>query len=64
MMVQELIDDLKRKLRNGVIDESDEIQVRNPDVSEDAMDAGSNGYIEVDEILVPRDGRVILLGAS
>lgn len=64
MTVEELMDDLKRKLRNGVITEDNEIVVRNPEISDDAMEAGSEGYHEVDEILVPRDGRIVLLGAS
>lgn len=64
MTVADLLDDLKEKLYKGVISEEDEIVVRDPEVSKDAIEAGSNGYHEVDEILVPRDGRVILLGAS
>lgn len=60
------IDELETKLRNlrraGKIDGSEIVSVRNPDVSDGAMEAGSNGYHEADEILLPQDGRVILLG--
>lgn len=60
------IDELETKLRNlrraGKIDGSEIVSVRNPDVSEAAMDAGSDGYHEAEEILVPQDGRVVLLG--
>lgn len=62
MTVEELITDLNRKMRAGAINAEDTIVVRNPDVSEGAMEAGSDGYHEADEILCPQDGRVILLG--
>ncbi|QNL30023.1 hypothetical protein SEA_RUDY_53 [Microbacterium phage Rudy] len=62
MTVEDLINDLKRKVSKGAIALEDEVVVRNPAVSDAAMDAGSDGYHEVDEILAPRDGRVILLG--
>ena len=60
------IDELETKLRNlrraGVIDGSETLQVRNPEISEGAMEAGSDGYHEVEEVLAPQDGRVVLLG--
>ena len=60
---EQLIDQLRRLERAGRIDlESDELVVRDPNISDEAMDAGSNGYHELDEVLVPGDGRIILLG--
>lgn len=64
MTADELLEDLGRKIRNGTISGDDTIVIRNPEVSEGAMSAGSDGYHEVEEILVPRDGRVILLGET
>lgn len=63
MTAEELIKNLQRKIDLGRISPEDEIYVRDPYVSDAAMDAGTDGYHEVDEILVP-GGRVILLGAS
>lgn len=63
MTVDDLINDLRRKVSLGTVSLDDTVEVRNPEVSEDAIEAGSNGYHEADEILVPRDGRVILLGS-
>lgn len=64
MTVDELIDDLGRKVRNGTLSGDETVMVRNPEVSEGAIDAGSDGYHEADEVLIPRDGRVILLGET
>lgn len=62
MTVGELQDQLARLVRAGKITPDDTIEVRNPSVSEEAVEAGSNGYHEADEVLVPGDGRVVLLG--
>ncbi len=62
MDINKLEDRLRLLRRAGKIDGSEMVMVRNPDVSEAAMDAGSDGYHEAEEILVPQDGRVVLLG--
>lgn len=62
MTVEDLIDNLKRAIRLGTISEQDSVSFRDLSISDGAMEAGSNGYTEVEEILYPRDGRVLFLG--
>ena len=62
MDINGLEDMLRRLRRAGKIDGSELVMVRNPDVSEAAMDAGSDGYHVLDDVLVPGDERIILLG--
>jgi hypothetical protein len=52
MTIEELLDRINRGLRAGHFTELDSVFVRNPDVSEEAMSAGSNGWIEGDELLI------------
>lgn len=61
MTVDELITTLQRKLRAGVIDEDSEVRARNLLISEDAMEAGSDGYADVTEVLIIPDEAVLLL---
>lgn len=62
MSVEELMQKLRSLLRSGAITEDTIIAVRNPEVSEGAMSAGSDGYHDVEEVLVPSEERLILLG--
>jgi hypothetical protein len=50
--IEELLDRINRGLRAGAYTELDSVFIRNPNVSEDAMSAGSNGWAEADEFLV------------
>lgn len=52
MDVQTLMQRLNQLLRAGKIEETSEVMVRNPHVSDRAIEAGSNGWIEADELLV------------
>lgn len=52
MTIEELLDRINRGLRAGSFTELDSVFVRNPEVSEDAMSAGSNGWTDADEFLV------------
>lgn len=61
MTIEELIEELRRAIRNGADPES-EVLVRNSVVSEAAMEAGSKGYVELEEVLlVPATGEIYLL---
>lgn len=64
MDINELEDKLRRLRRAGKIDGTELVMVRNPDVSEGAMEAGSDGYHELEEVLTPGDERIILLGET
>lgn len=64
MTAEDLINDLQRAIRDGRISRDTPIYVRNSDVSEAAMEAGSDGYAEAEDVLYPGDGRVVLLGES
>lgn len=60
MTVDDLIDKLNSLKRAGRIDGDDTVMARDVNVSEAAVSAGSDPWEEVDEILVPGDGRVLL----
>lgn len=62
MTVDDLLDKLISLKRAGKIDGDDTIVVRDINVSNAAMEAGSDGWVESDEILVPGDERVMLTG--
>lgn len=63
MDVDEFETKLRALRRAGKIDGSETLAVRNPDVTEGAMSAGSDGYHEAEEVLVDTDSdRLILLG--
>lgn len=52
MTVEELMSKLRRLIQIGRINEDAVISIRDLSVSQYAMDAGSSGYIELDEVLV------------
>lgn len=52
MTIDELLDKIKRAQRAGKIDGDDSVYLRDPDVSEGAISAGSSPWAEADEILV------------
>ena len=52
MEVQQLINLLQRQLDLGRIEEKDIVKFRDFSVSEEAMEAGSEGYIEIEEALI------------
>ena len=55
MDVRELVDTLNRKLRAGVITEDTPVKLRNASISEGAMEAGSDGWHELEEVLIGED---------
>lgn len=56
MTIDELLEKIARAERAGKIDTSgDSVFVRDPAVSEAAIEAGSSPWVEVDEILVIPD---------
>jgi hypothetical protein len=59
--VIELIQKLQRALRDGRLEEDDFVMLRDPEVSDGAVEAGSDPYTDEIEILFPGDGRVVLL---
>lgn len=52
MTIEELIEALHDAVRHGRVSAEDEVLIRNPQVSEEAMSAGSNGYATIAEVLV------------
>lgn len=52
MNVGELIQELQRAVKAGRLHELDDVMVRNTAVSEAAMEAGSDGYLPLDEVLI------------
>ena len=52
MTIEELLTRINDGLRRGRFTELDSVFVRNPSVSEEAIEAGSNGWTEADELLV------------
>ena len=52
MTLQEIIDKLTSGIRNGNLDPDEPLYFRDYEVSDEAMEAGSDGWAEVDEILV------------
>jgi hypothetical protein len=64
MTVEELIADLQRRIANGSLNPDDAVQMRDPEVSYDAMQAGSNGWTDLEEVLPSGDGRALLKHAE
>jgi len=60
MNIEELIEFLQRRLRNGAIHGLGSVMIRDLSVSEEAMEAGSNGYVELSEVLVIGDDVYLL----
>lgn len=60
MTVDELVGRLKWLERAGKIQGDTLIEVRDPEVSEPAMDAGSYGYVEVVDVLVTPSSIILL----
>jgi hypothetical protein len=52
MTIEELMDAFRDAIRHGRVSAEDEVLIRNPAVSMDAMSAGSNGYAAVAEVLI------------
>lgn len=52
MTIEALLIKINRGLRAGHFTELDSVFVRDPDVSEGAMEAGSNGWAEADEFVI------------
>ncbi len=63
MTIEDLIEKLQRLIKAGKIDPENIVMIRNTQVSEDAMDAGSNGYTELDEVLVIEETVYLLIEA-
>lgn len=61
MNVEELIEALQRAVRTGKLHGLGAVMIRNTAVSEAAMEAGSDGYSELSELLFPGDDTVRLL---
>lgn len=59
--VGELMDTLRSSLQSGIVSEEDEVLVRNPRISDEAMEAGSDGYVGLEEVLFTGEGTVRLL---
>lgn len=57
MTVNELIAQLRK------LDDDAEVLVRDTAVSDDAMEAGSNGYVELEEVLVVEGQPYLLVGS-
>jgi hypothetical protein len=64
MTVTELVEELQRKLKNGSLNPDDVVELRDPEVSYDAMQAGSSGWTELEEVLPSGDGRALLKHAE
>jgi hypothetical protein len=52
MTLSELLEKIEYGIKNGILEPDDDVKMRNTAVSEDAMEAGSNGYVTVDEVLI------------
>jgi hypothetical protein len=64
MTVEELLNKINRAISAGKILPSDPVFVRNSSVSEAAVSAGSNPFIEAEEILVILDANAAGLTAG
>lgn len=62
MTVEELIQKLKRAVDLGRVDAEAEVHFRDYRISDEAMEAGSNGYAAVEEVLITPDGVKFLDG--
>jgi len=60
MTVDELGEHIKQLKARGRITGDTDVYVRDPNVSDEAIEAGSRGYVDLDEILV-LDGEHLLL---
>jgi hypothetical protein len=61
MTIEELIEKLTRLIKLGKLDPEQPVMIRNTAVSEEAMEAGSDGYAELSEVLVNGEQGVSLL---
>lgn len=61
MPVEELMELLNRALRDGRLSPESAVKVRNTAVSEEAMEAGSSGYSDLEEILIADDEAFLLI---
>jgi hypothetical protein len=60
MTLEEILEIINRAVQSGRLNLDEPVKFRNFSISEYAMEAGSDGYIEVDEVLIV-DGSVLLL---
>lgn len=58
--VGELIELLERGVRSGRLHELGSVKIRDLSVSEEAMEAGSSGYVELAEVLMVEDSAYLL----
>lgn len=60
MNIEELIEFLQKRIASGTIHGLGAVKIRDLSVSEEAMEAGSNGYLELEEVLVVGDDVYLL----
>lgn len=61
MTLEELITKLNRLVKAGKLDPDEPVKIRNTAVSDEAMDAGSDGYVELSEVLVVNGSAYLLI---
>lgn len=61
MTIEELIEKLTRLVKLGKLDPEQPVMIRNTAVSDEAMEAGSDGYAELSEVLVVREAAYLLV---
>jgi hypothetical protein len=60
MTIEELIEFLERRLKAGKIHGLGSVKIRDFRVSDEAMEAGSSGYADLEEVLVVGDDVYLL----
>jgi hypothetical protein len=60
MNIEELIEFLQRGLRAGTLHGLGSVKIRDFSVSEEAMEAGSDGYKDLSEVLIVGDDAYLL----
>lgn len=55
-----MLDKLNRAISQGKLDPHASVRLRDYRVSDEAMEAGSNGYSDVEEVLFVEDAAILL----